>query len=106
MTTVVTYSAEQIRDFITESVKEFIHIFKTALFKFYRIKSYMRSQEDQFIELITKRVLDRKVSDVLIEAFKEVHKDESLLFTQAITNMKDKQLEFWVAPTDSQFWLD
>ena len=20
--------------------------------------------------------------------------------------MKDKQLDFWVAPTDSQFWLD
>ena len=41
----------------------------------------MRSQEDTFIALITKRVLDRKVSDVLIEAFKEVHNDESQLFS-------------------------
>ena len=52
------YTPAQIRDFMTSSVKEFIDIFKTALFKFYRIKSYMRSQEDMFIELVTKRVLD------------------------------------------------
>ena len=37
------YSPQQIRDFIAESIKEFISIFKTALFKFYQIRSYMRS---------------------------------------------------------------
>ena len=47
---------------MVESVKEFIEIFKTALFKFYRIKSYMRSQEDMFLALITKRILDKQVS--------------------------------------------
>ena len=101
-----TYSAVQIRDFIVESVKEFIEIFKTALFKFYRIKSYMRSQEDMFMAMVTKRVLDKTVSEVLIEAFTEVHKEESKLFLEALTHLKSKQLAFWVAPSDSQFWLD
>lgn len=96
----------QIRNFIVESVKEFIEIFKTALFKFYRIKSYMRSQEDMFMAMVTKRVLDKTVSEVLIEAFTEVHKEESKLFLEALTHLKSKQLAFWVAPGDSQFWLD
>ena len=60
------YTPKQISDFITESVKEFITIFKNALFKFYRIRSYMRSQEDAFISLVTERVLDSTVSEVLI----------------------------------------
>ena len=74
------YTPAQIRDFMTSSVKEFIDIFKTALFKFYRIKSYMRSQEDMFIELVTKRVLDQSVSEVLISVEKELHKDENDFF--------------------------
>ena len=76
----MSYTAKQINDFIVESVKEFIEIFKTALFKFYRIKSYMRSQEDMFLELITKRILDKDTSRVLVLAAKALHKDESQVF--------------------------
>ena len=79
-TQALSYTAKQISDFMVESVKEFIEIFKTALFKFYRIKSYMRSQEDMFLALITKRILDREVSQVLISAARALHKDESHLF--------------------------
>lgn len=69
----MTYTPKQINDFISESVKEFIKIFKTALFKFYRIRSYMRSQEDMFISLVTNRVLNREVSEILIQASRELH---------------------------------
>ena len=74
------YTAKQINEFMVESVQNFIEIFKTALFKFYRIKSYMRSQEDMFIQLITKRVLNSEVSNVLVKAAKALHKDETKLF--------------------------
>lgn len=48
-------------------------IYKTALFKFYRIKSYMRSQDDAFVELVKGKVLDRDVSEVLISAARDEH---------------------------------
>lgn len=66
----------------------------------------MRSQEDMFISLITKRVLDQTVSLVLTEAFQQVHKEENKVFNKALKFMSTKQLSFWVAPSDSQFWLD
>ena len=100
-TPLVTYTPQQIRNFLEQSVHEFISIFKTALFKFYRIKSYMRSQEDMFMELVTSRVLDRQVSEVLVKARKEEHLDEALLFRQALRHMSGKQLTFWVSPSDS-----
>ena len=51
-------------------------IFKTALFKFYRIKSFMRSQEDLFDALVTEKVLDTRVSTVLIEVSQETNSEE------------------------------
>ena len=102
----VTYTPEQIRTMVEQSVHAFIFIFKTALFKFYRIKSYMRSQEDMFMELVTSRVLDRQVSEVLVKARRAEHLDETLLFKKALRHMSAKPLTFWVSPSDSQFWLD
>ena len=66
----------------------------------------MRSQEDMFISLVTKRVLNREVSDILISASSALHQDESILFQQAVSNMTAKDIAFWVSPSDSQFWLD
>ena len=86
---------------MTSSVKEFIDIFKTALFKFYRIKSYMRSQEDMFIELVTKRVLDCSVSEVLIRVEKELHRDENEFFQLAVKMMNHKEVSFWLNTSDS-----
>ena len=39
----VVYTPLQIKDFLNESVREFIEIYKTAVFKFYKIRSYKRS---------------------------------------------------------------
>jgi len=104
--TVVAYTPQQISSFITESVKEFIELFKTALFKFYRIKSYMRSQEDSFIELVTSRVLNSQVSSILVQASRDVQAEENELFSMATAQMALKDVAFWVNPSDSQFWLD
>ena len=66
----------------------------------------MRSQEDMFISLVTKRVLNKDVSKILILAAKELHKEETKLFQSAVKSMQTKDIAFWVALNDSQFWLD
>ena len=103
---VPTYSNQQIRTFLVQSVNHFIAIFKTALFKFYRIKSYMRSQDDAFEELVKRKILDREVSRILIQAAKDEHKDEVDKFKEAIEHFSEKELPFWVSVNDAQFWLD
>ena len=59
-----------------------------------------------FISLVTKRVLDREVSNILIQASKELHQEEDEIFHLAVSLMQTHDLAFWVSPSDSQFWLD
>ena len=59
-----------------------------------------------FIELVTKRVLDCSVSEVLISVEKELHRDETDFFQQAVRMMNHKQISFWLSTSDSQFWLN
>ena len=61
----------------------------------------MRSQEDAFISLVTKHVLNRAVSEVLVSASRELHKEENQLFMHAVSLMKSKGLPFWVAVNDA-----
>jgi len=58
------------------------------------------------MEIVTTKVLDNLVSDVLVRAHREEHSDETELFNSALSVMSAKQLTFWVSPSDSQFWLD
>ena len=80
---------------------EFISIFKTALFKFYKIKSYKRSQDDMFVELVKEHVLDSDVSDILIKAANDEFKEENDLFSQGLSFFAKKELAFWVSPADA-----
>lgn len=51
-----------------KQVQDFITLMKEALFKFYKIWSLKRSQDDQLTQFITKIVLDQNVSKCLLEA--------------------------------------
>ena len=59
-------------------------MFKRALFKFYKINRYMRSQEDKLDEIINEAVLDAKVTNVLYMAAERQISDDLLNFKQAL----------------------
>ena len=58
------------------------------------------------IQLVTRKILDKTVSELLITASREVHREESEFFQQATKWMSSKDITFWVGISDSQFWLD
>ena len=53
-----TSSLEKLKQQSVDSVHEFIFILKDALFRFYRVNSIMKSQDDSLNALVTKEVLD------------------------------------------------
>ena len=56
----------------------------------------MRSQEDQFDSLVTEKVLDSQVSEILVEISKEICADEMAQFDQASQHLKKKDIAFWL----------
>ena len=93
---------EEIKLKCVESVHEFIFILKEALFRFYKIESIMRSQDDQLTSYITNEVLDKRVSDVLTDCNKLICKqDQSYAnFKQALLTFKTKPLTFWLTESN------
>jgi len=49
---------EQLKRRCVDSVHEFIGILKEALFRFYRVNSIMKSQDDDLNALVASEVLD------------------------------------------------
>ena len=67
-----------------QSVKEFIKLLKWAIFKFYKIYRYMRSQEDSLNLLVTEIVLDAQVSAVLFMAAEKQLGDDLTTYSHAL----------------------
>jgi hypothetical protein len=67
-----------------QSVKEFIKLLKWAIFKFYKIYRYMRSQEDSLNSLVTEIVLDAQVSAVLFMAAEKQLGDDLTTYSHAL----------------------
>lgn len=53
-----TMDLEQLKRRCVDSVHEFIGILKEALFRFYRVNSIMKSQDDDLNALVASEVLD------------------------------------------------
>lgn len=53
-------------ELVVASVQNFIVILKEALFRFYKIQTLKRSQDDTLTAFITEQVLDAKVSLCLL----------------------------------------
>ena len=89
------------------SVKEFIKIFKWAVFKFYKITRYMRSQEDTLDQVVTESILTQQVSSVLISAAEKQLGPDLSNFKQALESLEGNNVSFWLSGKgDVQFWLD
>lgn len=56
---------------VVSSVQYFIRVFKEALFRFYKIQTLKRSQDDKLTAFITEQILDARVFQCLLDANKE-----------------------------------
>ena len=65
----------------------------------------MKSQEDLFDQMVMQKVLDPKVSKILIDVARDTCFEEIAVFEQAVAHLGNRDIGFWL-DSDTQFWLD